>query len=49
VIDPKALHFAIRAGRALGWQRVVPLLLLGFLGLQWAQDARKHGRDSGGI
>src|SRR4029077_1264142 len=30
LIDPKALSFAMQAGRALGWQRLIPLALLGF-------------------
>jgi hypothetical protein len=36
------LQIALQAGRGLGWQRAVPLLLLGFLGPQWLQEARKH-------
>jgi hypothetical protein len=42
VIDPRILQIAMQAGRGVGWQRAVPLLLLGFLGLQWVQEARKH-------
>jgi hypothetical protein len=41
-IDSRMLQIALQAGRGLGWQRAVPLLLLGFLGLQWLQEARKH-------
>jgi hypothetical protein len=48
-IDSRMLQIALQAGRGLGWQRAVPLLLLGFLGLQWLQEARKHNiRDSAG-
>jgi uncharacterized membrane protein len=46
LIDPKVLQLAVRAGRALGWQRVIPVALLGFLATQWAQEARRqNNRD----
>ena len=38
LIDPKVLS----AGRALGWQRLIPLALLGFLAAQWVQEARRQ-------
>jgi len=41
LIDPKALSFAMQAGRTLGWQRLVPLALLGFLAAQWIKEARR--------
>ena len=41
LIDPKVLSVAIQAGRALGWQRLIPLALLGFLAAQWVQEARR--------
>jgi hypothetical protein len=44
LLDPKLLSVAMEAGRALGWQRVVPVALLGFLAAQWVQQARQ--RDS---
>jgi hypothetical protein len=48
-IDPRMLQIALQVGRGLGWQRAVPLLLLGFLGLQWVQEARMHNiRSSAG-
>jgi hypothetical protein len=34
-LDPKILGVAVEAGRALGWQRVVPVALLGLLAAQW--------------
>jgi hypothetical protein len=40
LIDPKVLSVALQAGRTLGWQRLIPLALLGFLALQWAQQSR---------
>jgi hypothetical protein len=36
LLDPKILAAAMQAGRAIGWQRIVPLALLGFLAAQWA-------------
>ncbi len=41
LIDPKALSLAMQAGRALGWQRLIPLALLGFLAAQWVKEARR--------
>jgi hypothetical protein len=38
LIDPKVLNVAMEAGRALGWQRLIPLALLGLL---WVQEARR--------
>ena len=46
LIDPKVLSMAIQAGRALGWQRLIPLALLGFLAAQWVQKARGGDRPS---
>jgi hypothetical protein len=42
LIDPKVLNVAMQAGRALGWQRVIPLALLGLLTAQWVQEARRR-------
>jgi hypothetical protein len=42
LIDPKVLSVAMQAGRALGWQRLIPLALLGFLAAQWVQEARRE-------
>jgi hypothetical protein len=48
LLDPRAFQLAIQAGRALGWQRLVPLLLIGILGVQWARETHKHaGRSDG--
>jgi hypothetical protein len=41
LIDPKVLSVAMQAGRALGWQRLIPLALLGFLATQLVQEARR--------
>jgi hypothetical protein len=29
----------------LGWQRIVPVALLGFMVAQWAREHREHGHD----
>jgi hypothetical protein len=42
LIDPKVLSIAVQAGRALGWQRLVPLVLLGFLAAQWVRETRRR-------
>jgi len=48
LLDPRAFQLAIQAGRALGWQRVIPLLLIGILGVQWARETHKDaGRSDG--
>jgi hypothetical protein len=45
LLDPKILATAMQAGRAIGWQRIVPLALLGFLALQWSRDRGKAPDD----
>ena len=40
VLDPKILSAGVQLGRTLGWQRVVPIALLGFLAAQWAREHR---------
>jgi hypothetical protein len=48
LLDPRAFQLAIQAARALGWQRLVPLLLIGILGVQWARETHKDaGRSDG--
>jgi hypothetical protein len=42
LIDPRVLSVAMQAGRALGWQRLIPLALLGFLATQWVREARRE-------
>jgi Ca2+/Na+ antiporter len=41
LLDPKVLNVAMEAGRTMGWQRIVPLALLGFLAAQWAREYRQ--------
>src|SRR3974390_3563270 len=44
LFDPKILGTALQAGRALGWQRIIPIVLLGFMAGQWTleQSERPH-------
>jgi hypothetical protein len=50
LLDPKILGVAMQAGRALGWERIIPVALVGILAAQWARERRdsKPG-DSGPI
>jgi hypothetical protein len=36
------------AGRTLGWQRIVPIALLGLMAAQWARERREQGGESAG-
>lgn len=44
LLDPKLLTTALQVGRTIGWQRIVPVVLLGFVATQWAREYR--GRDA---
>lgn len=37
MLDPKILGVAVEAGRKIGWQRIVPVALLGYVAAQWAR------------
>jgi hypothetical protein len=41
LLDPKILGTALQAGRVLGWQRIVPIVLLGFMAVQWTREQRE--------
>jgi hypothetical protein len=45
LLDPKLLGVAVQAGRSLGWQRIVPVVLLGFLAAQWLRENRQPNPD----
>jgi hypothetical protein len=45
LLDPRILGVAMEAGRSLGWQRIVPIALLGFLAAQWARERRDTDRN----
>jgi hypothetical protein len=42
LLDPRILATAMQIGRTLGWQRIVPVALLGFMVAQWAREHRGH-------
>ena len=44
LLDPKILGTALQAGRALGWQRIVPIVLLGFMAVQRTREQREARR-----
>jgi hypothetical protein len=48
LLDPKILAAAVETGRRLGWQRLVPVALLGFMAAQWAREHREQNRDRSG-
>jgi len=47
LLDPKIVGLALQAGRALGWQRVMPIALLAFTAAQWAREYRARADSSG--
>ena len=44
LLDPRLVGAAVQAGRTFGWQRILPVVLLGFVAAQWARDYRSQGR-----
>jgi hypothetical protein len=40
LFDPRILGVAVEAGRSLGWERIIPVALLGFMAAQWARERR---------
>jgi hypothetical protein len=44
LLDPKVLATAVQVGRSLGWQRIVPIALVGILAAQWAREHRPEER-----
>jgi uncharacterized membrane protein len=46
LLDPRILSAAVQAGRSLGWQRIVPVALLGVMAAQWAREYRQHTREA---
>jgi MFS family permease len=43
LLDPRVLGVAAEAGRSLGWERIIPVALLGFLAASWARQRRDKG------
>jgi hypothetical protein len=42
LLDPKVMSAAVSVGRSLGWQRLLPVALLGFMAAQWAREYSHH-------
>jgi uncharacterized membrane protein len=45
LLDPKVLGIVIQAGRTVGWQRLAPIALLGFIAAQWLLNRRGHSSE----
>jgi hypothetical protein len=45
LLDPRLLGIAVEAGRSIGWQRIIPVALVGFMAAQWAREARDRGQQ----
>jgi hypothetical protein len=45
LLDPKILATAVQIGRSVGWQRILPVALLGLIAAQWTREYRERGRD----
>src|ERR1700728_2433910 len=48
LLDPKLLGAAMQAGRTLGWQRIVPVALLGLLAAQFLRERRSPQQPDDG-
>ena len=44
LVDPSLVSLIGQAARSLGWHRVAPVMLVGFLAALWLQDARAARR-----
>jgi Na+/proline symporter len=42
LLDPRLLGTAVQIGRTLGWQRIVPVALLGFMAAQWTREYQQR-------
>jgi hypothetical protein len=45
LLDPKLLGIAVEAGRSLGWERILPVAVLGFVVAQWAREPRGQNKQ----
>ena len=45
LLDPRILSAVVQIGRELGWQRIVPVALAGFMAAQWAREHRQHSQE----
>src|SRR5271163_2694767 len=42
--DPRILGTVVQIGREMGWQRIVPVALVGLMAAQWTREYRERGR-----
>jgi uncharacterized membrane protein len=47
LLDPRILATAVQIGREIGWQRIVPVALLGFMAAQWTREHRQRSAKDG--
>jgi hypothetical protein len=46
LLDPRVLATALQVGREFGWERIVPIALVGFLAAQWARQRRSKDEQN---
>lgn len=44
LVNPKTVQVIMQAGRHIGWQRLIPLALIGFLATSFAREQRRRER-----
>jgi hypothetical protein len=44
LLDPRLLATALQVGRSVGWQRIIPVAIVGFMAAQWAREQRQQSR-----
>ena len=42
LVNPKTLQVVMQAGRHIGWQRLIPIVLIGFLATLFAREQRRR-------
>ena len=45
LLDPKLLATAMQVGRSIGWQRLIPVALVGFMAAQWVRERREQAQS----
>jgi hypothetical protein len=45
LLDPRVLATAVQIGREFGWQRIIPVALVGFMAAQWARERHQQGQE----
>jgi uncharacterized membrane protein len=46
LLDPRIIGAALQVGRSIGWQRLLPVALLGFMAAQWAREYRQEQNET---